>query len=147
VNAQLVVGVSGLLMVIAVPLAVTLPFVLRRAPLPGRVASQAAGRVFLARMRPHYWLGYLVAALTVTHALVALTGGVARDANALGLFLAWTALFVVFWQVTLGGQLRRPAQPERPALRRLHLWSMIVLVALGVGHILLNSPTLARLAR
>ena len=57
------------------------------------------------------------------------------------------ALFLVLWQVTVGSQLARPTQPERRTLRRLHFWTMTSVVVLGAGHILLNSPTLARLFR
>jgi hypothetical protein len=88
VTAQQFTGVSGLLMVIALPLTVTLPYVLRRGPLARQGAAQGAAvgaksLSFLQRMRPHYWLGYGIAGLTLVHALVAMSGGLALAADPL----------------------------------------------------------------
>ncbi len=148
VSMQLIAGISGLLIVIAVPLTVAIPYVLRRSPGSPRLASAEKGqRSFLARMRPHFWIGYLIASLTVIHALIATTGGITGEINVLGLGLAAIGLFVVVFQLSLGSLLTRPDVPERGVLRKVHFWTMCSLVALGLGHIILNGPTLAHLIK
>src|SRR5262249_24074263 len=144
VLAHLIVGISGLLMVIAVPLTVAIPYSLRRGLFPEGILTFAGkSREFLQRMRPHYWLGYVLAALTLLHAVLAVPTGVAVDINPLGIPLAALGLFILLFQLTLGNQLTRPDrpddpnQPQRGALRALHFWTMVTLVILGLGHILL----------
>lgn len=105
------------------------------------------GVPLLRRMRPHYWLGLAIAAVTVVHALLPLFGGVTGTVNVLGLSLAVLALCLVLPQVNLGLRLRNPKTPERTALRRLHFVIMVCLVVLALGHIALNSPTLHALLR
>jgi hypothetical protein len=105
------------------------------------------GRIFLKRMRPHYWLGYAIAGITLVHAALALSSGWAKGANILGLMLAGLGMFLVFAQILLGRTLRRPHTPNRRQLRGLHLVLMFIIVTLGVGHILLDSSTLHSLLR
>ena len=105
------------------------------------------GRIFLKRMRPHYWLGYAIAGITLVHAALALSSGWAKGANILGLMLAGLGMFLVFAQILLGRTLRRPRTPNRRQLRGLHLVLMFIIVTLGVGHILLDSSTLHSLLR
>ena len=144
---QLIAGISGLLIVLAVPLTVAIPYVVRRGSASQRTTTSAPdGRSFLQRMRPHFWIGYAIVTLTVLHALIAMTGGITGLINPLGLSLAFIGLFVVVFQLALGSLLARPDMPERRTLRKVHFWTMLSLVVLGLGHILLNSPTLARLS-
>ena len=146
--ASFIASASGWSLVVMTAVTLSIPFLLRR-QLRGvqlRVKFQK-GRAFLKRMWPHYWLGYAIAAVTLVHAVLALGSGGGRNADLLGLFLASTALFLVFAQVLLGLNLRRPGIPSRRALRRMHLGLMISIVVLGLGHILLDSPTLHSLFR
>jgi len=146
VSLQLVAGISGLLVVLAVPVTVAIPYVLRRGSVDrGAWPPAKAGASFLHRMRPHFWIGYLIVTLSAFHALIAMTGGITGLINPVGLSLAFIGLFVVIFQLALGSLLARPDLPERRTLRKLHFWTMLSLVVLGLGHILLNSPTLAHL--
>jgi hypothetical protein len=130
--------------VLAVPVTVALPYLLRRGAVGrGVSASPKAGVSFRQRMRPHFWIGYAIVTLSAFHALIAMTGGITGLINPLGLSLAFIGLFVVVFQLALGSLLARPDLPERRTLRTLHFWTMCSLVVLGFGHILLNSPTLA----
>jgi hypothetical protein len=146
--ASFVASASGWALVIMTAVTISIPFLLHRQlrASPWRFKVQQ-GRAFLLRMRPHYWLGYLIAAITLVHVIVSLGAGLSLGLNVLGLLLASTALFLLFGQVLLGRSLRRPGVPSRRALRRLHLILMIAIVVLGASHILLNSPTLHRLIR
>lgn len=62
---------------------------------------------------------------------------IAGRAHKGGLYLATGALLAVAVQTILGFVLRRSG-PRRPRLRRIHFWSMLVLVGLAVGHVALN---------
>ncbi|MGO8946733.1 MAG: hypothetical protein ACLQUY_03520 [Ktedonobacterales bacterium] len=146
--ALLIASASGWSLVVMTAVTISIPFLLRRQMqgVPLRVKFQQ-GRTFLKRMWPHYWLGYAIAAVTLVHTVVALGSGAAKSVDLLGLFLASAALFLVFFQVLLGLNLRKPGIPSRRALRRMHLGLMIAIVVLGLGHILLDSPTLHSLIR
>jgi uncharacterized membrane protein len=107
-------------------------------------------RIARYRLRPrmglHERLGFGIAALAVAHALIATGSGVALRAGAAGIYLATGALALVFVQVFLGLLLREPSLRRRPTVRRRHVWGMIGLVMLALGHIVLNSTLLHRLA-
>ena len=143
-----IASATGWLLVVMTAATLSVPFLLRRqfrgAQL--RVKLQK-GRTFLKRMWPHYWLGYSIAAFTLIHAILALGSGAGAGVNILGLLLASAALFLVFFQVLLGLNLRNPRLPSRRALRRLHFILMVSIVVLGLSHILLDSPTLHSLFR
>lgn len=118
---------------------VLLPYLLRGKAL--RTAGVRAGP-FLERMRPHYWIGFAVAGLTLLHAVVPMSSGLMRGANLTGLYLATGALFLVLIQVFLGFNLRNPKLPERRAVRRWHFWIMVAMASAGIVHIWLNSALL-----
>src|SRR5271165_3473180 len=104
-----IASATGWLLVVMTAATVSVPFLLRR-QLRGaqlRVKFQK-GRTFLKRMWPHYWLGYTIAAFTLIHAVLALGSGAGAGVNVLGLMLASAALFLVFFQVLLGLNLRNP---------------------------------------
>ncbi len=127
---------------------IALPFLLRRNALSVRLGLVAArGKPYLRRMRPHYWLGYLITGITLAHAVAPMEAGFAGRVNALGLYLATSALFLLFGQVTLGLSLQRPDVSGRRELRRWHFWGMVGIVALAFGHIALNGSALHLLLR
>jgi len=139
---------SGWILVALVAATVALPFLLRRNALSGALGVVVArGKPYLRRMRPHYWLGYLITGITLAHAMVPMEAGVAGRMNALGLYLATGALFLLFGQVTLGLSLQRPDLSGRREIRSWHFWGMVGIVVLAVGHIVLNSSTLHLLLR
>ena len=106
-----------------------MPYLLRRSP--------GATMPFLQRMWPHYWLGYLSFFASFTHAWLAMRNGM-REINAPGVWVATAALAAIVWQISVGLLLRNPAQSNRRNLRRLHLWTMIVVAGLIVVHVALN---------
>jgi len=127
-----VTGVSGWALVLLLPVTIALPFVLRRRP-----SATVDGR-----LRPHYWMGYGVAALTLAHAAVSTGGGLALRVDPSGVTLATGALLLVIVQVFVGLLLREPSLRRRPLVRRWHVWGMVGIVALALGHIALNSALL-----
>ena len=146
--ASFIASASGWSLVIMTAVTISIPFFLHRQlrASPWRFKLQQ-GRAFLRRMRPHYWLGYLIAAVTLIHVVISLGAGLSFGLNLLGLLLAGAAMFLLFAQVLLGRSLRKPGVPSRRALRRLHLILMIIIVVLGASHILLDSATLHNLIR
>jgi hypothetical protein len=121
---------------------VPLPYLLRGKAF--RTAGVRAGP-FLERMRPHYWIGFTIAALTLLHAVVPMSTGLMRGANLTGVYLATGALFLVFIQVFLGINLRNPKLPDRRMVRHWHFWVMAAMAILGLIHVWLNSPLLQTL--
>lgn len=147
-QAVFVTSASGWILVVLATTTILLPFLLRRTALSVALGLvDAHGTPYLRRMRPHYWLGYLITGTTLAHAVVPMEAGFAGQVNALGLYLATGALFLLFGQVMLGRSLQRPDTSGRRTLRRWHFWVMVGIVTLGIGHIVLNSPTLQSLFR
>lgn len=146
--ASFIASASGWALVVMTAVTIAIPFLLYRQlrASPWRL-KLGKGRAFLQRMRPHYWLGYIIAAVTLVHVIVSMGAGLSFGLNVLGLLLASAAFFLLFAQVLLGRSLRKPGVPSRRALRRLHLILMIAIVVLGASHILLDSPTLRGLLR
>lgn len=137
------ISVTGFGLVALGACTIALPYLLRSMWYARTLdAAGARGVPLLRRMRPHYWLGLTIAAVTVAHALLPLFGGVTGNVNIFGLAPAVLALCLMLPQVNLGLRLRNPKTTERTALRRLHFVIMVCLVVLALGHIALNSPTL-----
>ena len=109
-----------------------MPYLFRR--LPG------ARRPYLARMWPHYWLGYLAFLASFAHAWLAMRGGNMHGMNLTGVWIGTVALVVILWQVGVGLLLRDPVQSNRRTLRRLHFWTMALVAGLIVIHVALNRP-------
>lgn len=130
------------MLVLLLAVTITLPFLLRR---HGRTSADR--RPFRQRLRPHYWLGYVIAALVLLHAAAALSsGGTALMATS-GVYLANGALLAVVAQVFLGLVLREQSPRRTPVYRRRHFWVMIAIVVLALGHIALSSPFVHALLR
>ena len=94
----------------------------------------------MERLRPHYWIGFTLAGLSLLHAGLAMSstptpGG---PAWAAGIWVALGALLLVFGQVSIGAGLRTLQGRERRRRRRLHFATMTLLVAAGLAHIVLN---------
>lgn len=91
---------------------------------------------FIARMRPHFVLGYAAFTLAVMHVLTSIGG--MQGANTNGIRFATVALIGLGLQAFVGTNLQSPGI-YRAALRRWHMvlfWSLLVL---AIGHIALNA--------
>src|SRR5215467_8055517 len=94
---------------------IALPYVLRR--------PRAPAAVYLERLRPHYWIGFTLAGLSLLHAGLAMSSGPTPGGTdwTVGIWIATGALLLVFGQVSLGLGLRGPSLGTRERLRRRRL--------------------------
>jgi hypothetical protein len=116
---------------------ILLPYGLRRNRLSrGLGLAQERTKPYLYRLWPHFWMGYLILALSTVHAGTVMT--VSSRANRAGVLAASAAFFLLLFEVLLGLSLKDGDFLERKSLRRIHFWTMLVFVgALGV-HLWLN---------
>jgi hypothetical protein len=127
-----ITSVTGWLMMVLLVAIIAYPFLLHAGFL-GPVQP------FLRRMRFHYWMGYALGIALLIHLWFSMSGGVALVANALGLYLATVAMFLVGIQVWLGRNLSSPGLGQRRQVRRWHFWLMVGLVAFILAHVILDS--------
>ncbi len=111
----------------AVPIGAASGFLLRR---------YVKGR-FIARMRPHYVIGYAALGLACVH--LAIVMGSMYGANITGIWLATLALAGLGAQALIGTNLQW-ARTSRALLRRWHTALFWIISALVAGHIALNYP-------
>lgn len=118
---------------------IALPYLLRRPSPRPRMLGEAQSATFPSfreRLRPHYWLGYAIAGLSSVHAFS--VGPAMSRSDAAGVWAATIAWGLLFVQVALGLCLQAGgANPYR--IRRIHFWSMLVMSALVLVHVLRNS--------
>ena len=126
-------SISGWIVALLLPLTIAIP-----------LRHSRVKRAILPALRLHFWLGYVIAVFAIAHAGIAAGLGVALSANATGVYLATGALLLVFLQLFLGLLLREPSLRRRPVVRRRHVWVMVGIIALTIGHIALNSALLHR---
>ena len=131
-NDYLQTAFSGWTGVLLFGSGLAMPYLLRRSP--------GAKALYLQRMWPHYWLGYLTFFASFSHAWFAMRSGNMRGMNLSGVWVATLALFVILWQIGVGLLLRAPAQSNRRSLRRLHFWTMALVAGLIAVHVALNRP-------
>jgi hypothetical protein len=108
----------------------SIPYVLK--------ASRPAARAYGLRLRPHYWLGFLIPAISFLHAWLPMSAGRISGFDQTGLLLATAALVVMLWQLTLGVTLRSATGVERESSRRWHFRTMVLICSLVIAHIVLN---------
>lgn len=125
--AFLFTSISGFLALFMLLLTLAVPYLLRK------------------RMRWHYWIGYLILALTSAHMWVSMRAGMARGSNALGLDLATLGLLLILFQVMLGLSLKDADAVSRAGVRRMHFALMLGIVAIALAHFGLNSALLRTL--
>jgi len=104
-----ITSATGWIMMILLVAIIAYPFLLR-AGILGPIQP------FLKRMRVHYWMGYSLGAALLLHIWFSMSGGTALVVNAVGLYLATVAMFLVW-----------------------HFWFMVGLVAFILAHVALNS--------
>jgi len=120
---------------------VVLPYALRR---------RRSARAFLERLRPHYWIGFTLAGLSLVHAGLSMSSAPVPGGLdwAVGIWVATGAMLLVFGQLSLGLGLRKtPDGLDRQRRRRLHFLTMTLLVAAGAAHVALNGPLVRALLR
>lgn len=95
---------------------------------------------FLMRMRTHFSIGFGIAALSLLHAVLAVSSVAGGSPYLIGIAVATLGLFVAFGQVALGLQLRRRRGRYRGWLVAAHLSTMLALAGLGATHLVLDGP-------
>jgi hypothetical protein len=117
--------------------AIALPYLLRRNRLSrGLGLAQEHATPYLRRLWPHFWVGYLILALSFVHAGTVM--GAMGRANGAGIWAATGAFFLLLLEIILGLSLKDQRISPRQPLRRIHFWVMAGFVgALGL-HLWLN---------
>ena len=132
-------GIAGWIAVILLMTAALLPYVLRRAKLAGTLRSSERGfTAYLARMRPHIWIGYGATILAYLHAYAAMHLKISAAAWS-GLSLAMVAESLLVLQVIVGLALMKTSLSSRKTLRRVHFWTMGAIVITAAGHIAMSA--------
>jgi len=90
-----------------------------------------------AAMKPHFWIGYLLAPAAFLHGWYAMKSGEARGASSFGLMMASVALLPLVLQVFVGRSLDGRAADGRRKARRWHFAVMLVIGALVGAHLAL----------
>ena len=132
---------SGWIASILLSLEILLPYLLRPTRLSGPLdLPRSYAKPYLRRLWPHYWAGYLLLALSVTHAWIPMqASGYLKRANIFGLWFATAALSLLLLQVTLGLLLQDSRLQTRERIRGWHYWIMLALTFSVAIHIWLNS--------
>lgn len=133
------ISISGWVGVILIGLEALLPYVYRRGWLSRWLrVQQFFKRPYLTRLWPHYWLGYLLIALSLLHTALPMRPGGLRGQNLTGIWLAMAGLAALLLQLILGLLLRDTQVRERQPIRSWHYWLMFVVAVTVVGHVWLN---------
>jgi hypothetical protein len=124
----LLVSATGWTAVLLAGVEIALPYMLRNS-----VRAQSVR----ARMWPHYWLGYVLVALILTHSSFVMGPAMGRS-DAFGIWAATLALCVIFLQVGLG-LILKSGTGLQSQVRRWHFWSMVAFTALLLTHLWRNA--------
>ena len=130
-------GLAGRVATVLSGLVIALPYLLRRNRVSrGLGLAQEHAVPYLRRLWPHFWVGYVIVALSTVH--VGSVMGAMGRANGAGIWAATGAFFLLVFEIVLGLNLKEERLPVRRPLRRLHFWTMGAFVgALGL-HLWLN---------
>jgi hypothetical protein len=129
---------TGWLVAALLAVQIGLPFFLRRVRKGGVKGepSDAGGSPLLgASMRWHYLLGFILPAAALAHGWIPMGSGHMPHTNMTGLWLATYALGLLFLQLVIGLTVQRV---RVKGLRRVHFFTMLVVAALAISHMLLN---------
>ncbi|HEX4605657.1 MAG TPA: hypothetical protein VH724_16775 [Candidatus Angelobacter sp.] len=140
-RAVFITSITGWVAFILIGWEIISPYLLRRNRISEWLGTVkfSAGKSYLKRMWPHYWLGYLLVVLSVIHTVVPMkaAGGLA-GMNATGLWLATVGLLFLLVQSIIGWQLQEPKLTGRGLIRSWHYWLMFGVVVLVGVHVWLN---------
>jgi len=112
---------------------IALPYWFRRHP----IRAGAQPMVHLRRLRPHFWLAYLLVGLSLVHAYLVMGPAMVR-ADRIGVFAATLAFCVLFLQVLLGLYLQTQAISLRRTVQRWHFVGMLCFAAMVAAHVWRN---------
>ncbi len=116
---------------------IVLPYWLRRNRFSrGLGLAQEHAAPYLRRLWPHFWMGYLVLALSFLHAGTVM--GAMRRANGAGIWAAAAAFVLLSFEIALGLSLREQRLKLRRPLRRIHFWVMVLFAGLLGMHLWFN---------
>jgi hypothetical protein len=137
--AVFLISISGWIAFILIGLEVLLPYLMRRGSLSRWLHVEGFfRRPYLERMWPHYWLGYLLLALSLLHSALPMRHGGLAGQNLPGIWLAAGGFAALLLQTVLGLYLEDRQLRERGRMRRWH-YRLMFLVILTVGaHVWLN---------
>jgi hypothetical protein len=134
---------SGWLIAALAAITVPLPYLVRGR----RLAPRGWGRGFLQRLRPHYWIGYTIAGLSLLHATFAMAGPMRGGGPyQTGIWIATAGMLLAFGQVGLGRRLRDLRGAGRHRMRRWHFGLMAALAVVGAMHVWLNGALIHAVA-
>jgi hypothetical protein len=134
----LIGSLAGRIATVLCAVAITLPYLLRRNRFSQSLGfAQEHAAPYLLGLWPHFWLGYLILALTVVH-MGSVMGAMGR-ANGAGIWAATGALFLLLFEITQGLNLKDERLSARRPARRLHFWTMTAFVVALSVHVWLNA--------
>ena len=128
----LVSSVTAWMAIFLLGVEIALPYFLRRVRM---VAASGMSISLRERLKPHYWIGYALAALSTVHG--SSVGPAMARSDLAGIWAATVAWGLIFVQVALGLLLQNGgANTQR--VRRAHFWSMAALSGLITVHVWRN---------
>lgn len=126
---------SGWVIVGLLPIQAVLPYLVRGR----RLAANGWTIPYLARLRPHYWIGTTIAGLSVIHAGLAMSNLLpASGTYTAGVWIATGAMLLAGAQVYIGMKMKTLRGGERLRLRKAHFRVMLALITAGLLHVALN---------
>jgi len=130
---------SGRIATILLGVEILLPYLLRGTRMSKALGlAQTMSNGYAQRMWPHYWEGYLLLILSFVHAWIPMSAGHMPRTSLTGLWLATSALVLLFFQLLLGLALRSGSEARR-FLRAAHFWTMLAVSVLVLSHLWINS--------
>ncbi len=133
----LIGSLAGRVATVLCPLAIALPYLLRRNRLSrGLGLAQDHAAPYLRRLWPHFSIGYVILALSTVHAATVM--GAMGRANGVGIWAATAAFCLLVLEISVGLNLKDDGLARRRPIRRLHLWMMLGFVGTLAVHLWFN---------
>lgn len=130
-------SLAGRVAMVLCVMVIALPYLLRRNRLSRGVGlAQEHATPCLRRLWPHFWVGYVILALSTVHAGTVMHA--MGRANGAGIVAATGAFFLLLFEIALGLNLKDERLPVRRPLRRLHFWTVVAFAGAVGAHLWLN---------
>ena len=134
-----IVSFTGWVGVVFIGVEVVLPYLYRRSWFSTWLhVDRFFKQSYLARMWPHYWIGYFLLVLSLLHSALPMRPGGIRGQNAAGLWLATAGFVALVLQTVLGLFLQDTQLRERRIMRSWHYWLMFLVIVTVSVHVWLN---------